>query len=280
MPVSPRRWRLRTTELDLSRGVLMGVLNVTPDSFSDGGLHLDPEDAVKHGLAMVKQGAKVIDVGGESTRPGSEPVLERVEMDRVLPVVERLSDEGVTVSIDTSKPAVAESAFSRGAEILNDVTACREPGMAELVAEVGCGVVLMHMSGTPEDMHLDPRYDDVVAEVEEFLVERMELVIAAGVSPSSIVVDPGIGFGKTVDHNLSLINGLEALTRHAPVVLGASRKRFLGTITGASSLPDRDLATAVTTTVGFLNGARVFRVHDVAGSRQALALAAAIVAAQ
>ncbi len=279
LPVSARRWRLRTTELDLSRGVLMGVLNVTPDSFSDGGLHLDPEEAVEHGLAMVHQGAEIIDVGGESTRPGSEPVHERVELDRVLPVVEGLSGEGVTVSIDTSKPVVAESAFSRGAEILNDVTACRQPGMAELVAEVGCGVVLMHMMGTPEAMHLDPTYDDVIAEVEEFLVQRMELVTAAGVDPSSIVIDPGIGFGKTADHNLSLINALETLARHAPVVLGASRKKFLGTITGASSPVDRDLASAVITTVGFLNGARVFRVHDVAGSKQALALAAAIVAA-
>ncbi|MCH7900622.1 MAG: dihydropteroate synthase [Acidobacteria bacterium] len=258
----------------------MGVLNVTPDSFSDGGLHLDPIAAVSHGLAMAKQGAEIIDVGGESTRAGSEPVLDRVEMERVLPVVEGLCREGVTVSIDTSKPVVAEAAFSRGAEILNDVRACREPGMAELVAEAGCGVVLMHMRGTPRDMHLDPRYDDVVAEVEKFLVERMERVTAAGVDPSSIVIDPGIGFGKTLDHNLSLIRCLKSLTRHAPVVLGASRKRFLGTLTGASSPVDRDLATAVTTAVGFLNGARVFRVHDVASSRQALALAAAIVASQ
>ncbi len=280
MPAPEHRWRLRTAELDLSGGALMGVLNVTPDSFSDGGLHLDPVAAVSHGLAMTQQGAEIIDVGGESTRAGSEPVLDRVEMERVLPVVEELCREGVTVSIDTSKPAVAEAAFSRGAEILNDVKACREPGMAELVAEVGCGVVLMHMRGTPRDMHLDARYDDVVAEVEEFLVERMERVTAAGVDPSSIVIDPGIGFGKTLDHNLSLIRGLKSLTRHAPVVLGASRKRFLGTLTGAGSPVDRDLATAVTTAVGFLNGARVFRVHDVASSRQALALTAAIVASQ
>ena len=280
MPASEHRWALRTAALDLSHGVLMGVLNVTPDSFSDGGLHLDPEAAVEHGLAMVQQGAEIVDVGGESTRPGAEPVPDRVEIERVIPVLEALCDEGVTVSIDTSKPTVAEAALGVGAEIVNDVRACREPGMAELVADAGCGVVLMHMAGTPRDMHLDPRYDDVVAEVEEFLVGRMERVTAAGVDPSSIVIDPGIGFGKTLDHNLSLIRGLKSLTRHAPVVLGASRKRFLGTLTGANSPVDRDLATAVTTTLGFLNGARVFRVHDVAGSSQALALTAAIVAPQ
>lgn len=258
----------------------MGVLNVTPDSFSDGGLHLDPAAAVSHGLAMVQQGAEIVDVGGESTRPGAEPVSDRVEMERVMPVVEGLCGEGVTVSIDTSKPAVAEAALGVGAEIVNDVRACREPGMAELVSGAGCGVVLLHMQGTPRDMHLDPRYDDVVAEVEKFLVERSDRVVEAGVDPSRIVIDPGIGFGKTIDHNLSLIRGLKSLTRHAPVVLGASRKRFLGTLTGARSPVDRDLATAITTTVGFLNGARVFRVHDVASSKQALAISAAIVASQ
>lgn len=266
--------------MDLSGGALMGVLNVTPDSFSDGGLHLDTEAAISHGLSMIQQGAEIIDVGGESTRPGSEPVSAQVEIERVLPVVEGLCRGGVTVSIDTSKPVVAEAALGAGAEIVNDVRACREPGMTEIVAEWGCGVVLMHMRGTPGDMHLNPRYDDVVAEVEQFLIERMERVTAAGVDPSSIVVDPGIGFGKTLDHNLSLINGLNSLTRHAPVVLGASRKRFLGTLSGAASPADRDLATAVTTAVGFLNGARVFRVHDVAGSKQALAISAAIVTSQ
>jgi dihydropteroate synthase len=229
---------------------------------------------------MVGQGAKVVDVGGESTRPGAEPVSERVEIGRVVPVVEALCDEGVTVSIDTSKPAVAEAALDVGAEIVNDVRACRTPGMVELVGESGCGVVLMHMEGTPQTMHQEPTYVDVVAEVEEFLVERMKRVADAGVDPSRIVIDPGIGFGKTIDHNLLLIGGLASLARHGPVALGTSRKRFLGTLAKVESPADRDLATAVTTAVGFVNGARVFRVHDVVSSEQALTISAAIVDSQ
>jgi len=278
--VTGHRWQLRTTDLELSHGALMGILNVTPDSFSDGGLYLDPEAAIEHGLAMVRQGAKIIDVGGESTRPGADQVSDRVELGRVIPVVEALCDEGVTVSIDTSKPVVAEAALSVGAEIVNDVRACRTPGMAELVGESSCGVVLMHMKDTSRTMHLDPTYVDVVAEVEEFLVDRQERLIEAGVEPSRIVIDPGIGFGKTIDHNLLLIARLADLARHGPVALGASRKRFLGTLAGVDSQSDLELPSAVTTAVGFLNGARVFRVHDIAASKQALAISAAIVASQ
>ena len=271
-------WRLRTRTLDLSRGVLMGVLNVTPDSFSDGGVYLDPEAATQRGLDMVSQGAAIIDVGGESTRPGSSPVSPEVELERVLPVVRALTGEGVAVSIDTSKPEVAEAAVAQGAEIVNDVTALSAPGMAELVAGAGCGVVLMHMKGTPRDMQADPRYDDVVAEVKAYLSARIDRVTDLGLDRSHVVVDPGIGFGKTVEHNLELIRRLDELATLAPVLLGASRKTFLGRITGIEDASGRDLATAVTTTVGFLNGARVFRVHDVFSSQQALALGVAIVA--
>lgn len=255
----------------------MGVINATPDSFSDGGRYLDPERAIEHALSLVAEGAVIIDVGGESTRPGSEPVSVTEEIGRISPIVEALSREGIPVSVDTWKPAVAEAGLALGAEIVNDVRACREPGMTELVADARCGLVLMHMQGTPKDMQEDPRYDDVVSEVEEFLVGRMGHVIEAGLPASRVSIDPGIGFGKDLGHNLALLRGLSRLARHAPVVLGASRKRFLGVITGLDEPADRDLATAVTTALGFLNGARVFRVHDVAKSRQALAVAAAMV---
>lgn len=257
----------------------MGVLNVTPDSFSDGGQYFDETAAIARGLEMAAEGAGIVDVGGESTRPGSDPVLPDVELQRIVPVVEALAGEGLVVSIDTSKPVVAEAALIRGAEIVNDVTACADPGMAELVAASGCGVVLLHMQGEPSNMQDDPTYDDVVLEVEEFLRQRISMVTAAGVSPDRVAIDPGIGFGKTLEHNLELLRGLHRLTDHAPVVLGTSRKGFLGALTGAGNAEDRDLATAVTTALGFAAGARVFRVHDVAGSAQALALANAMVRA-
>lgn len=278
MVPAPLSWRLRTRTIDLSRGALIGVLNVTPDSFSDGGMYVDSEAAIAHGLSMTDQGAAVVDVGGESTRPGSAPVPVEVELGRVLPVVEGLAQEGIAVSIDTWKPEVAEAALHSGAEIVNDVRACRESGMAELVAEAGCGVIMMHMQGTPRDMQLEPSYDDVVSEVAEFLKARMDVVAGAGLSQDHIAIDPGIGFGKNLEHNLELIRSLSRLAGLAPVVLGASRKTFLGTLTGLEDPAERDLATAVITVVGFLNGARVFRVHDVAGSQQALAIGVAIVA--
>ncbi|MBW3665996.1 MAG: dihydropteroate synthase [Actinobacteria bacterium] len=255
----------------------MGIVNVTPDSFSDGGKFLEPGAAIDHGLSLVADGADIVDIGGESTRPGAEPVPSEEEMARVLPVVAGLAGRGVVVSIDTSKPEVAEQALARGAELVNDVMACRSEGMTDLIADAGCGVILMHMRGEPRHMHLDPSYEDVKEEVERFLEERIEAVVAAGVARSRIAIDPGIGFGKTKDHNLELLGGLGRLSRHAPVVLGTSRKRFLGTVVEARSTADLDMATAVTTAVGFINGARVFRVHDVLRSRQALALATAMV---
>jgi dihydropteroate synthase len=271
-------WKLGTRDLDISRGVIMGVLNVTPDSFSDGGVHAAAADAIAGGIAMHDAGAEIIDVGGESTRPGAQPVSIADELSRVIPVVERLADLGRLVSIDTSKPTVARAAIEAGAGILNDVTACSAPGMAELVVEAGVGVVLMHMQGTPEDMQRDPRYHDVVTVVAGFLAERAAHLIDMGASPDSIAIDPGIGFGKTVRHNLELLAGLGTLARLGyPVVLGASRKAFLGRVTGIESPMDRDGVTAVTTALGFERGARVFRVHDVPSSRAALLVAATIV---
>ncbi len=275
-------WRVGNRQvLDLSRGLLMGVLNVTPDSFSDGGLHLEPDDAVRAAEEMADDGAGLIDVGGESTRPGAEPVSLEMELGRVVPVVERLVSSGHLVSVDTSKPEVARAAIDRGAVVVNDVTACSAPGMVEVVAGSGVGVVLMHMQGTPGTMQQAPTYEDVLAEVVEFLVTRAEDLIARGVAPESIAIDPGIGFGKSVIHNLQLLAGLGDLASTGyPVVLGASRKSFLGRLSGIEDPSGRDGLTAVTTALGFERGARVFRVHDVAASMAALRLTATIVAPQ
>ncbi|MGH8949895.1 MAG: dihydropteroate synthase [Acidimicrobiia bacterium] len=272
------RWKLRTRELDVSRGVILGVLNVTPDSFSDGGLHLEPGDAVAAGRNMVEQGADLIDVGGESTRPGASPVSAEEERHRIIPVIQALAADGVVVSVDTSKPDVAQAALEAGAEVVNDVTAAAADKMAGVIAEWGAGVILMHMKGTPRTMQHQPVYTDVVGEVGAFLSDRAQGVIASGVDPASIVVDPGIGFGKTTAHNLALIEALGKLAGFGfPVALGASRKSFLGKLTGIDDPAGRDGVTAVTTALGFERGARVFRVHDVASSRAALRLAAAIV---
>lgn len=259
----------------------MGVINVTPDSFSDGGVHLDSATAIDAGLRMAEEGADLLDVGGESTRPGAVPVDADEEIRRVAPVVTALAGEGLTVSVDTSKPQVARAAIEAGAELVNDVTAAGSDGMAELVAESGAGLILMHMKGTPGTMQLDPVYEDVVTEVAGFLEDRAREVVGRGVDPASIAIDPGIGFGKTASHNLELIDGLGRLAEHGyPVVLGASRKTFLGKITGIADPVARDGVTAVATALGFERGARVFRVHDVASSRAALSLAAAIVSAE
>jgi dihydropteroate synthase len=276
-----RLWRLAGTDLDLSAGVLMGVLNVTPDSFSDGGLHTDPIEATAAARAMVSEGAAIIDVGGESTRPGAAAVDASEEMSRVLPVISSLAGDSTLVSIDTSKPEVASAAIEAGARIVNDVTGAAAPGMPAVLADSGVGVVIVHMKGTPRTMQVDPHYDDVVGEVGTWLSERAGVLIDAGVNPASVAVDPGIGFGKTVRHNLELIDGLPRLVEIGyPIVLGTSRKSFLGKVTGIDRPQDRDGATAVTTALGFERGARVFRVHDIASSAAALHVAAAIVSAE
>jgi dihydropteroate synthase len=258
---------------------LMGVVNVTPDSFSDGGLFLEADAAVEHGEQLVAEGANLLDIGGESTRPGSEGVSEEEELGRVLPVVERLAAAGHRVSIDTAKAGVARAALDAGAEMVNDVTAFRvSPEIAGLVAERGAVCVLMHMLGEPRTMQEDPRYDDVVSEVKAFLEERLAFAVAAGVPEERVQLDPGIGFGKTLEHNLELLRRLDEIAAIGrPVVLGTSRKSFLGRITGRE-VGERAFATVATCVLGLERGARVFRVHDVAAAADGLAVAAATLA--
>jgi dihydropteroate synthase len=260
---------------------IMGVVNVTPDSFSDGGAFLDRDAAVDHGLRLAFEGADLLDVGGESTRPGADPVPERVERDRVIPVIEgiRARNAAVRISIDTSKAAVAAAALDAGADYVNDVTALRgDPAMAALVAERGVDVCLMHMLGSPRTMQSEARYGDVVVDVRAFLAERIEAATGAGIALERIEIDPGIGFAKTIDHNLELLERLgELADLGRPVVLGTSRKSFLGRITGRDTA-ERMPATLATIVMGLERGASVFRVHDVAPARDALAVAAATLA--
>ncbi len=255
----------------------MGVVNVTPDSFSDGGLYLDPEAAVAHGEELARAGAAILDVGGESTRPGAEPVAEAEELSRVAPVVAGLAGGDAEVSVDTSKAAVAAAALDAGATIVNDVTALRgDPGMAALCAERGPTVILMHMRGDPRTMQDDPAYDDVVAEVRAFLAERLEAAVAAGIDEERIWLDPGIGFGKTVAHNLELLRRLPELAGLGrPLVVGTSRKGFIGGIDG-SEAPERLGGTVASSVLAAAAGAEVLRVHDVAEMAQALRLTTAV----
>jgi dihydropteroate synthase len=277
----PSIWSISGEELEITNGVLVGVLNVTPDSFSDGGEFTNPKVAISHGLEMVEMGAGIVDVGGESTRPGAFPVAEDEELRRVIPVVEGLAASGVRVSIDTYKPGVARSALDGGAVIVNDVTGFELDAMIDVVVESDCGVVAIHMQGSPADMHIDPRYDDVVAEVEAYLLGSIDRLEQAGVDRARIAIDPGIGFGKRARHSLALLGNLDRLARHGvPVMVGTSRKGFLGKVTGDETREGKDRATAVTTALAYARGVRLFRVHDVAKSRDALAVAGAIVAHQ
>ena len=255
----------------------MGVVNVTPDSFSDGGLYLDPEAAVAHGRELAAAGAEILDVGGESTRPGAEAVSAEEELRRVVPVIRGLRDLDCEVSVDTSKAEVAAAALDAGAGIVNDVTALRGgPEMAALCAERGAGVVLMHMLGDPRTMRDDPRYEDVVAEVRTFLAERIEAATAAGIDEERIWLDPGIGFGKTAAHNMELLRRLGELRELGrPLVVGTSRKSFIGRIDG-SAADERLGGTIASSVLAAAEGAEVLRVHDVAEMRQALAVATAI----
>jgi dihydropteroate synthase len=257
----------------------MGIVNVTPDSFSDGGLFLESGAAVEHGIALAKEGAAVLDVGGESTRPGAAPVPAEVELRRVVPVVERLAGAGHRVSIDTTKVAVAVAALDAGATIVNDISAFRfEPALAGLVAQRGAVCCLMHMLGEPRTMQEDPRYEDVVSDVKAFLEERLAFATGAGVPEERVWLDPGIGFGKTVAHNLELLRRLDEIVAIGrPVVIGTSRKSFLGKLAGGKPEDERLPGTIATNVIAYERGAAVFRVHDVAPVVDALSVAAATV---
>jgi dihydropteroate synthase len=259
---------------------LMGIVNVTPDSFSDGGRFLDPERAIEHGRRLADEGADILDVGGESTRPGARAVTAEEELARVAPVLAGLDGVGAEVSIDTSKVAVAEAALGAGAEIVNDVTALQaEPALAGLCAERRCGVVLMHMQGTPRTMQESPTYDDVVDDVKAFLAARIEFAVGEGIDEEAIRVDPGIGFGKTVRHNLELLARLAELRELGrPLVVGTSRKRFIGSLTGRD-VDDRLGGSVASNVLALAHGADVLRVHDVAEMRDAVRVAKTILGA-
>lgn len=262
--------------LDLSRPVVMGVLNVTPDSFSDGSLHPDVAAAVAHGMQMIEEGAAIIDVGGESTRPGAEPVPEEQELQRVLPVIERLRQASdVILSIDTSKPAVIRAACAAGAGLINDVRSLSQQGALQAAATSACAVCLMHMQGDPRTMQLSPAYADVVKEVREFLRGRAQSCLDAGIAADRIVIDPGFGFGKTVEHNVRLLRHLRELTSEWPLMVGLSRKSLAGRLTGRPP-GQRLYGSLALAVIAVMNGARIVRAHDVGATVDAIKTADAV----
>jgi len=273
-------WRCGRFDLPFEqRTLVMGIVNVTPDSFSDGGMFDDAAAAVAHGEGLARSGADMLDIGGESTRPGSDPVPAADEVARVVPVIEGLvaALPSTPISVDTRKAEVAGAALAAGATIVNDVSAGADPAMFPTVAESGAGMVLMHMKGEPKTMQIDPTYDDVVGEVHEYLRERMEAAVFAGIPAERLAIDPGIGFGKTLDHNLELLRKVSRLRDlGAPVVVGVSRKRFLGTLTGIDASADRLEATAAAVAWCSARGVDVVRVHDVAEMVRVVAVIDAI----
>lgn len=263
----------------------MGILNTTPDSFSDGGIHFEAKDAIDAGLKMLDEGADLLDVGGESTRPGAEPVSIEEEIRRTLPVIETLASRGAWVSIDSQKPEVAKRALEAGATLVNDVGGLRLPAMVELVAEAQCGVCIMHMQGNPQTMQQHPEYKDVAREVRGFLLKQAAMAEQHGVKPENIWLDPGIGFGKTLQHNLVLLRDLGILCAGGyPVLVGVSRKSFLGKLLGNDSSPaplaDRYEATIASQVLAVAAGARIIRTHDVLAARRSLDTASAILQAR
>ena len=269
-------WQTKSRIFDLThRALIMGVLNVTADSFSDGGQFADVESAVAHAHRLAAEGADIIDIGGESTRPGAQPVSEAEELRRVLPVIERLTD--FCLSIDTMKPAVAQAALAVGAEIVNDVTGLRDPVMREVVRASGAGAIAMHMQGTPRDMQHAPHYEDVTTEIREFFRQTFTACLACGIDPMRLAFDPGIGFGKTLAHNLALVRNLDSMrVGGRPLVLGVSRKSFIGRVLGSDAVEDRAWPTVALTSYGRAHGANVFRVHDARPNAEALRMTEAI----
>lgn len=268
-------WKCRDRELDMGSGpLIMGILNVTPDSFSDGCRFRDPDSAVRHGLELVEAGAAIVDVGGESTRPGSRRVPVDEEMRRVLPVIRGLAAQSdCVISVDTMKSEVARSALDAGADIVNDISAGRwDPEMLGVVSALGAGMVLMHMQGEPQTMQRNPEYRDVVTEVRDFLAARLEACVEAGISKESVAVDPGIGFGKNLEHNLELLAGVLRLKELGrPVVIGASRKSFIGLVTG-KAVGERLAGSLAVAAYCTLRGVDILRVHDVPETRDVVRL--------
>jgi dihydropteroate synthase len=277
MPAPARALRCAAKTLDLSTPVVMGVLNVTPDSFSDGGRFLSLAAAIEQGLRLAAEGAALIDVGGESTRPGAAPVSVAEELARVVPVVRALSERTTAViSVDTSKPQVMQAAAAAGAGLINDVRALREPGALAAARASGCAVCLMHMQGEPGTMQQAPSYRDVLAEVQAFLGERVDACLAAGLQPDQLLIDPGFGFGKTFEHNLTLLRGLAELARaDVPLAVGLSRKALLGKLTGRAA-HERLYGSVALAVIAALHGARLIRAHDVAATVDALKVVAAL----
>ena len=270
-------WRVRGRVLDGARPLIVGILNVTPDSFSDRGAFAEPLAALRHAETLVREGADVLDIGGESTRPGAEPVSADEEFRRVLPVLREAVSLGVPISIDTYKASVARAALDAGAAIVNDITALGDPEMAEVVATFGAGLILMHMQGTPQTMQKDPRYADVVDEVRAFLAGRRGVAERAGVPVENIVLDPGVGFGKALEHNLELLARMDELVAMgSPILVGVSRKRFIGTLAGVDEPRDRGPGSLAAMLAARARGVSMFRVHDAGAARQALTVFDAI----
>ena len=273
-------WKVRGQSLDLTqRALLMGIVNVTPDSFSDGGSFLDPRAACKQGLKLVEEGADILDIGGESTRPGSHSVPLEQEIQRVIPVIERLRRETkALISIDTNKAAVAQAAMDAGADIINDITGLRgDENMPRVVSQSGAGVIIMHMKGTPRTMQDAPAYQDIMSEIGDFFRQSVALALSFGIDPMSIALDPGIGFGKTPEHNRQLLAGIGSFAKTGhPILIGASRKSFLGWLAGSTAMEDRFWPGVATTSLCRERGARIFRVHDVKPHHDALRMTEAI----
>ncbi len=274
----PSKFECGKFQLDLTRPNIMGIVNVTPDSFSDGGKYVSTDLAVEHALQLIAEGADILDIGGESTRPGAEPVSLQEELRRVIPVIEVLSQvTTVPLSIDTYKPEVMRAAIEAGVDIVNDICALREPGALDIVANSNAGVCLMHMQGVPQTMQLNPVYNDVVEEVRQFLADRAEACLAKGIAKERILLDPGFGFGKTTAHNVALIQHLDRLnTLGYPLLVGLSRKSVLGRIAGGDE-QQRLHAGLAASVISVMKGAKIVRVHDVKATVDALKVVAAVI---